>query len=293
MESFFRESKEDFEKRWVFKDGNNIVGKIERHEPDIDFFLTHSSIKHSKSLWSSHTESGSIANFIFVLKGELSIDSTAIRGNHKIKEGEAYAFLTDNSEVARKSLKDKEAELFLIKISRNKFENILKDTDSPFRIANKGISSASLSPYDTEIVRDIVLKKYRGETGKMFMMSKAVELLANTFLGMGDRSESIVLDVASQIRENLSSEHNLEGIAKMAGMSHTKLNLLFKKKFGLTVFEFIRREKITIAENLLKNSNMTVTEIAHNTGFCSSSHFCNSFRKERGISPKDFRLRTQ
>jgi AraC family transcriptional regulator len=150
-----------------------------------------------------------------------------------------------------------------------------------------------LSPFSFMLCRKIIDCRYAGETGRLMQLAGATDLLTDNFKSCynqsAGREESIVLEVINYIRNNLSEEHSLAKLAHMAGMSHTKLNRLFRIKMGLSVFEFIRQEKVHRAEHYLRTTDMTITEIAYCTGFCSSSHFSESFRREKGLSPKLYR----
>lgn len=66
-------------------------------------------------------------------------------------------------------------------------------------------------------------------------------------------------------------------LAAMTAMNRTKLNQLFKAVHGC-----IRREKLCHTGHCLHHSDMSITEIAHATDFCSSSHFSHFIRKCTG-----------
>lgn len=40
---------------------------------------------------------------------------------------------------------------------------------------------------------------------------------------------------------------------------------------------------------MMRDTNLNLNEIAYRTGFSSSNYFCNVFKKEKGLSPKEFR----
>lgn len=67
------------------------------------------------------------------------------------------------------------------------------------------------------------------------------------------------------------------------------LNREFKKYFGLTVGELIRKERLLRAEKLLVSTDRTVKEIARQCGFRNGKYFSDAFKKTHDLSPKEFR----
>ena len=75
----------------------------------------------------------------------------------------------------------------------------------------------------------------------------------------------------------------------MCGMSDGHFSRIFKSVTGATFTQYIKSVKIDRAERLLKCSDMSVTEIAQSLEYATTSHFIEDFRKEKGISPKQYR----
>jgi AraC-like DNA-binding protein len=72
-------------------------------------------------------------------------------------------------------------------------------------------------------------------------------------------------------------------------MSHTRLNRGFRKVFGCTAFEYLRRERLSYARMLIEEKPADLTWVAFESGFCSSSYFAASFLKAYGIRPSEYR----
>ncbi len=60
---------------------------------------------------------------------------------------------------------------------------------------------------------------------------------------------------------------------------------LFRRVEGITIQQYIRREKIRLAENLLRYSEYDVKSIAVYLAFCSQSHFGKVFKDQTGLTP--------
>ncbi len=88
---------------------------------------------------------------------------------------------------------------------------------------------------------------------------------------------------------DLANIPSLEEMARMVGMSHTRLNRTFKKTFGKTVFSWLRDYRLARARSLLKDRQRSITDIAFLCGFSSASHFAQTFRQRYSCTPIEFR----
>ena len=78
-------------------------------------------------------------------------------------------------------------------------------------------------------------------------------------------------------------------IAKDVGCSGEHLSRLFKKYCNITLMEYVTKERISIAKDMLMHSNCKVREIALVLRFSSVAHFCNVFREIDGLTPSEWR----
>lgn len=87
-------------------------------------------------------------------------------------------------------------------------------------------------------------------------------------------------------KENLT----LEQYAFLTGYSLSTFRRIFKKEFEMTPARWIQKKKLDDAKFLLRSTPANVTEICYDTGFENLSHFIQSFKKEFGVTPKQFQL---
>ena len=87
---------------------------------------------------------------------------------------------------------------------------------------------------------------------------------------------------ASQIRSN-------SDLANELGYHPVYLGEIYKKHFGLSLHRAILLERIALCCRWLTQTELSIEEIAFAAGFSSRSHFCTAFRKERGLSPHQYR----
>lgn len=103
-------------------------------------------------------------------------------------------------------------------------------------------------------------------------------------------NDSKLLIVTNYINENISAEIKLSDLAALAGISQFHFSRLFKQSVGISPIEYLLKQRIERAKLLLKNSELSVTEIALACGFNSHSHLGKYFRQLTGFSPSEYRL---
>ncbi len=91
------------------------------------------------------------------------------------------------------------------------------------------------------------------------------------------------------IFDNLHTKITLEQLAEQVGLAPTYLSKLFHKEVGMTLSGYIIKKRIEVAENMLKFSEYSCTEIASYLCFSSESHFIQVFKKITGYTPKRYR----
>ena len=86
------------------------------------------------------------------------------------------------------------------------------------------------------------------------------------------------------------TEHlKTQELADVLKITRSYFSTLFKKETGISVSDFIRKEKIKAAANMLRFSEYAYGDIAEYFGFASQSHFIQCFHKEMGVTPKEYR----
>ena len=83
----------------------------------------------------------------------------------------------------------------------------------------------------------------------------------------------------------------LEQLAAVAGISKFHFQRLFTATYGLSPAEHLSRRRIERAQDLLRATNLTVTEVCMTVGFSSLGSFSGRFRELVGETPSQFRSR--
>ena len=97
--------------------------------------------------------------------------------------------------------------------------------------------------------------------------------------------------VMEYISRRLQDPLTVEHLAKVAGLTPSYLSTLFKKETGIALSEYIRRERIDMAGQLLQYTDYSCTDIAEYLCFSSDSHFSRVFREYVGLTPTEYRKR--
>ncbi len=99
----------------------------------------------------------------------------------------------------------------------------------------------------------------------------------------------LVFQCRSYVMAHPMENLKIHKIAEELGANPDYMARCFKKETGKSLLEFIHLMKIKEAKQLLKYSDMTAVEISMRLGFSSQSQFSTLFRKEMGMTPKEFR----
>jgi AraC-like DNA-binding protein len=91
------------------------------------------------------------------------------------------------------------------------------------------------------------------------------------------------------IHSNLSDKLGVDALSRKAHMSRNEFFKWFRLQFGISPLEYINRERIKLAKQLLGNRNTTVTEAAYQCGFTDVNYFVRLFKKSEGITPGTFK----
>ena len=97
-------------------------------------------------------------------------------------------------------------------------------------------------------------------------------------------------DIAKYITSNYNTDLSLNTLSKLFSISPNHLSRQFKKVTGVGLSEYINITRITIAEKMLLDNNISITEVATQCGFNDSNYFASVFKKIKGITPKKYSL---
>lgn len=104
-----------------------------------------------------------------------------------------------------------------------------------------------------------------------------------------DSVSPLTRNIISYIHNHIKDDIKLSELAAKYTYSEYYLSRKFKEDTHTSLSEYIRREKLAEAKNLLSGTNMSIQEIASALSFSSRNYFTDIFTKEEGISPSKYR----
>lgn len=127
------------------------------------------------------------------------------------------------------------------------------------------------------------------QTGNSLLASLAESVTARAYCG----SSVIIKKAIAYLNEHYSDNISLKSLASAIHVNSSYLSTLFKQETGIPFALYLSEIRLARAEKLLSSTSMSITEISLNTGFSSASYFTKLFKEKNGITPKEFRRRSQ
>ncbi|OYP98356.1 AraC family transcriptional regulator [Pseudomonas mandelii] len=106
--------------------------------------------------------------------------------------------------------------------------------------------------------------------------------------GLTPWRESLVKQL---ILERLGETVEVTELARACALSRSHFSRAFKCSTGLSPQDWIRHQRIARAKQLIQSTDLTLTQISLECGFCDQAHFCHIFTRSEGINPFAWRCR--
>jgi AraC-like DNA-binding protein len=139
---------------------------------------------------------------------------------------------------------------------------------------------------------------YQCPLKRLYLESKALELISHNLaqfvspLSTLKNPSALRPDDIERIHyareilcRDLENPPTLFRLARLVGLTHTKLNRGFREIYGTTVFGYLRKIRLERAKLLLEEQRMNVTEVAFTVGYNSLPSFSTAFSKHFGLKP--------
>jgi two-component system response regulator YesN len=96
---------------------------------------------------------------------------------------------------------------------------------------------------------------------------------------------------ADVMRRRFREDLSVEAIAEEAGQSPSHLSRLFRQELGMSILDFLTRRRMDEAKRLLLGDpDRNIGQIAEAAGYRDPNYFSRVFRRETGLSPREYRL---
>jgi two-component system, response regulator YesN len=104
-----------------------------------------------------------------------------------------------------------------------------------------------------------------------------------------DLSKAPIKEALAYVNSHLNKQISLKEVADHVHLNASYLSVLFKEQTRLTFSEYVTRKKLQIAKNLLLTTNLSIEEIARETGYQTAKYFIKLFKEFEGITPSKYR----
>lgn len=177
----------------------------------------------------------------------------------------------------------------------------------------------SINPYDAfaklnqeEVFPELVfllkqVENYRedGMAAKLFYKGKVDEVVSLLLSRLKKQSQKLssrevskqdlrqIETAVSYINDHYASDISLDQLAQFACMSISKFKIVFKKVYGCSATSYIQQRRLSHAECLLAESDLTIGQIAKSVGYSTSSRLSALFRDSTGLTPAEYRRLAQ
>jgi ligand-binding sensor domain-containing protein/signal transduction histidine kinase/DNA-binding response OmpR family regulator len=105
---------------------------------------------------------------------------------------------------------------------------------------------------------------------------------------LGNKDQMFIKALSEAVNKNLdNASFNVDMFCREVNVSRTLMHMKVKKITGLSTTEFIKKIRMNEANRMLKENNLTVSEIAYKVGYNDPSYFSRSFKKMFGKNPTE------
>jgi AraC family transcriptional regulator len=96
-------------------------------------------------------------------------------------------------------------------------------------------------------------------------------------------------DVLSYIEDHLHTDLSLQEVAGVAGLSVSHFKAMFREAVGMPTHQYVIRRRVEHAAELLRHSDLPISQVALESGFAHQSHLAIHTRRILGRSPRQVR----
>lgn len=123
----------------------------------------------------------------------------------------------------------------------------------------------------------------------MALVAKTKTIIDENAVLMQNDHSPLTQKVIEYINQHYKESLRLSDLAAHVGVNEYYLSHFFKNDVGFSPMQYVILRRIGEAQNLLINTDMSITNIAVSVGYNNSNYFQNVFRKTFGMTPGEYR----
>jgi len=156
-----------------------------------------------------------------------------------------------------------------------------------------------LSPRIQDVASEMMDEQVAAELRSLYRKIKVEELIYLLFVELLKRENGpiqslkpadvkMLYAIKEKLLSSLDSPPGIDDLARLSGMSESKLKRLFRQVFGDSIYNYYQSFRMKEAARLLKEEKLSVSEAGYRLGFSNLSHFSRVFEQHTGLKPKKY-----
>jgi len=126
------------------------------------------------------------------------------------------------------------------------------------------------------------------------MLNRWIGAILNKFISFvfdfnDIKHQNVVFKATAYIKENLGDKISLDQVAEQVYLSKSYFCRIIKEELNCTFTEYVNRLRVERSKYLLRNTDVSIAEIANTVGFGDQSYFTRIFKKQTGVAPGKYR----
>lgn len=230
---------------------------------------------------------------VFGVEGisHFEIPSTGQKGT--VRTGDVWLFNVIDQQLLRTTPAKVSSKMTVIKYATHR----LRLAFSPYQDSHPVLSTNEMlrlgfQQKPEHWIEALVKNKLVSINDRLLAEAKALELIAKWYTPSEIKTVNNnpqLQPIIDLLVANLANPPTLSELANHVFMSHARLNREFRKTYNMTVFDWLRKHRLTQARTYLQDPVQSITNIALITGFSSASHFTQAFKTEYDVTPSKYR----
>lgn len=157
------------------------------------------------------------------------------------------------------------------------------------------------SDFISSFLRNIITEKYAGHKYWKEAIAAQVNLMllkigrhydlissTSTMSPSETALQTKFVDIRMQMRQQFKQQWTVESLAKLACLSTSRFNVLYRKFFGVSPIDDLMDSRLEHAAYLLGGTMSSMNDVSRECGFSSQHYFSRVFRKRMGCTPSSF-----
>ncbi len=190
-------------------------------------------------------------------------------------------------------------EFLVISFTRETLESLIKVAREDVTLTMSHFTSCQCTVHNCnsdilnlsrKLLKESTEKYWGRELNLRFIFQELLISFIRLFAADKEQAVSQTVNLArKQLEASIKNDLDLDELADYCGVSKSHLCRVFKKATGQTISQYFNACKIDTACNLLRESGLSIEEVAIQAGFNNPSYFFRVFKKQTGKLPLEWR----